>query len=234
MRCFSVRTLMTLVLLIAIGLAALRNANGIWAAMMLTVACGAVASAVMGALILRGKERYGWAGFAVFGGGYLAIAIGPCLGDAYQSHLGTTAMLDYVQTKVRTSRRLSRVPKPRTLQAVLLQDIDNMTAVTSNLNDPALINLKKRLARLEVDIEQERVSEAVAKRWLSFLPGAVNAVPFFCVGHSLFALCAGMVGIAVARWFYARRERQEASHAISPARLERSCLAGEIGNGVEP
>jgi hypothetical protein len=67
---------------------------------MLLIAFGASATAVVNALILRGTERYGWTGFAIFSGGYLRITLGPLLNAPYNSHLGTTAVLNYVQSKV--------------------------------------------------------------------------------------------------------------------------------------
>src|SRR6266436_1870509 len=100
MRRFSIRTLMAFVLVSAVGLAALRNASDLWAGMMLLVALAAVGVAVLGAVILRGRERCGWAGFAFFTGGYLALAIAPWLSDTFQAQLGTTHLLRYVHSQV--------------------------------------------------------------------------------------------------------------------------------------
>ena len=97
---FSVRSLMVFVVVSAVGLAALRSANEIWASVMLLIAFGASATPVVNALILRGTERYGWTGFAIFSGGYLGITLGPLLNTPYNSHLGTTAALNYVQSQV--------------------------------------------------------------------------------------------------------------------------------------
>src|SRR5436309_1310644 len=94
---------MTFVLVSAVGLAALRNASDLWAGMMMLVALAAVGVAVLGAVILRGRERYWWAGFAFFTGGYLALAIGPWLSDTLQPQLGTTALLKYVHSQVAAS-----------------------------------------------------------------------------------------------------------------------------------
>ena len=40
----------------------------------------------------------------------------------------------------------------------------------------------------------------------SALPGAANYDQFLRIGHSLFALLAGLVGGTVAVWFWGRRE----------------------------
>jgi hypothetical protein len=57
MRRFSIRTLMSAIVVSAIGLAALRNASDLWAGIMLLVALAAVGVAVLGAIILRGRDR---------------------------------------------------------------------------------------------------------------------------------------------------------------------------------
>ena len=41
------------------------------------------------------------------------------------------------------------------------------------------------------------------------LQGAADRRDFLRVGHSLFALLAGLLGGTIARWFYARRVRGE-------------------------
>src|ERR1035441_7935872 len=95
MRRISIRSLMALVLVSAVGLAALRNAGDLWAGMLLLGTLAAVGVAVMGAIILRGRERYWWLGFALFSGGYLALALGPL-----QRQLSTTHLLAYIHAKV--------------------------------------------------------------------------------------------------------------------------------------
>ncbi len=100
MRRFSIRSPMAFIVVAAIGLAALRNANDLWAGMLLLLALAPVAIAMMGAVILRGGERYWWAGFAFFGGGYLAVAVGPWLSDTFQPQLGTTQVLRHAHDRM--------------------------------------------------------------------------------------------------------------------------------------
>ena len=42
-------------------------------------------------------------------------------------------------------------------------------------------------------------------RWKSLLPGAANYEAFSVVGHSLFALLAGILGMVIARRYQARQ-----------------------------
>jgi len=62
---------MAFVLVCAVGLAALRNANELWARVMMMVAVALVGVAVLWAILLRGRERAWWLGFAVLGATYL-------------------------------------------------------------------------------------------------------------------------------------------------------------------
>ena len=86
---------MVFIVVSAISLAALRGADETWAGMLLLAALAAVGAAVLGAAILRGRERAWCAGFACFGGGYLAITFGPWLSDSFEPRLGTTHLLEY-------------------------------------------------------------------------------------------------------------------------------------------
>ena len=156
---FSIRTLMAFVLVSAVGLAALKNASDLWAGMMLLVALGSVGIALLGAFILRGKERYWCAGFAFFAGGYVALAFAPWLSETFEVKMGTTYLLGELYSRVSPE-----MPGGNTIE-------------------------QQQVSRLARDAKLEQ---------------------FQRVGHSLFALLAGLLGGASATWFYARRKRTEA------------------------
>jgi hypothetical protein len=211
MRRFSIRSLMAFVLACALGMAALRNANEFWAGAMIMVALAAVGTAVLGALTLRGADRYGWAGFAVFSGGYLVIAVGPWPSDSFKPQLGTTALLTYVRARAADTLTspTESLPGLQLRRAQLVQQIEAFAAVTRDSFDPALVELKKRLANVDIAIQRAIAGGPSASPWRALRPGAMHVAHFFCVGHSLFSLLAGLVGTAVARGFYARRLRAE-------------------------
>jgi hypothetical protein len=56
--------LMAIVLYVAVGFAALRNADAFWASATLSLAILSVSVALAGALACRGRARASWAGFA--------------------------------------------------------------------------------------------------------------------------------------------------------------------------
>ena len=162
MRRFSIRTLMAVILVSAIGLAALKNANDLWAGMMMLFALAAVAIAVMGAVILRGEERYWWAGFAFFCGGYLAISVGPWLSPWFRTQLGTTHLLDILYKQMfasGVSALNDTEMEPLLLEQAQIEiRLAHMKRAVRNFNDnPAVMMLVKRLEAPpgETDCEQE-------------------------------------------------------------------------------
>ncbi len=214
MRRFSIRTLMVFVLVSAVGLAALRNANGVWAGVKLLLALASVGVAVVGTCLMRVRERAWWLGFGVFGGGYLAVAIAPVLSSPFNAYLGTTSLLNSMQSRAATASSipLEVLVSRRTLLAARLEFLDR--------DDPKVAESRDRraagLANLDAMIEQEQTSQLYGERWRSFLPGAANAGLFRCVGHSLFVLLAGLVGGMIAVRFYARREAGESNFGSVP------------------
>jgi hypothetical protein len=197
MRRISIRGLMTIIVVSAVGLAALRNANDLWAAMIFLVAAAAVGVAVLGALFSRGGKRAWWTGFALFGGGYLVAALGPL-----QPQLITTHLLELIHRNVTTVTvvefEVSRADQNSILYRVVYSDGVTVRKVANNVVDTT-------------PPEVLLASMAPAKGWRSAIPGAANHDPFLRVGHGLFAFLAGLVGGTVAAWFWRRQERAEAA-----------------------
>ncbi len=100
MRRFSIRALMVLVLVCSVGLAALKNANELWAATMVLASFMASGIAVLGAFNSGGGERAWWLGFAVFCGGYLGLTFGNMQNDEQRTKLGTTQLLDAIHSRI--------------------------------------------------------------------------------------------------------------------------------------
>jgi hypothetical protein len=71
---FPIAGLMGTILVVAIVLAALRNASQTWAGVTFLLTCGVLCLAVVGVVCRNGSERAWWLGFALFGWGYLALA----------------------------------------------------------------------------------------------------------------------------------------------------------------
>jgi hypothetical protein len=168
MRRFSIRALMASVVASAIGLAALRDANAMWAVIMLLVALSAIDAAILAAVLMPGRPRAWWAGFAAFSGGYLVAGLSPA-----GLELSTTRALGYVHSQVLKPPEAWSVPQ------------------VADSASPSLA----------------APSVPPVNPWRAALPGAADLAAFERVGHSLFALLAGLVGGTVAVFVHARRER---------------------------
>jgi hypothetical protein len=230
---------MAFVLIAAIGLAALRNASEPWAGIMLMLAIATVGVALLGSVLSRGRERAWWLGFAVFGGGYLVVAICPI-----QSELATTWVLRYVHDRVHdqsqydaTLYRLTALRQTLFAAKMKPRAASDTGGIPSDSNDPATVRLlaaqediRRRIKTLESRLQVLRGpnsagisassdsgaiegEELPVNRWRSLLPGAANLDAFQRVGHSLFALLVDLIGGAIGFWFWERSNRREAGSA---------------------
>src|SRR4051812_9031328 len=98
MRRYSIGGLMILMLVLAVSVAALRDASDAWAGVFLGVTLFLLASSLLGILYRRGATRAGWQGFALFGWGYLVLAMGPTGLDP--AKLPTTRLLDLLHFRL--------------------------------------------------------------------------------------------------------------------------------------
>jgi hypothetical protein len=74
---FTIAQLMTLILLVGFGFAALRNAYQLWASATHTIAIISILAALLFAFANKGKARMTSAGFAIFGSAYFLISLFP-------------------------------------------------------------------------------------------------------------------------------------------------------------
>jgi hypothetical protein len=183
MRRFTILGLMGLVLGLAVAIAALRNADDYWAGGLLLATDLIIGVAALGAVYHVGRRRAGRLGFAVFSGGYFALAfLG--LSESNLAKLPTTWLLRYVHEKVaptpfvytKHATLYSTVPASWTTSTV--RNVHHVSWTYNHIASP--------------------------NRWKSMLPGAANYESFGAVGHCLFALLAGLMGTIIARRFQAR------------------------------
>lgn len=94
---FTIGGLMAVVLVLAIGFAALRNANETWSGVMTLATYGALGVAILGIVFRKGAQRAWWLGFFVFGWGFLCVA--PHLSSWSTRRPPTLALLEWLRTK---------------------------------------------------------------------------------------------------------------------------------------
>jgi hypothetical protein len=207
---------MAVIVVSAVGLAALRNANELWSGIMLLAVLVIVGMAILGAILLRGRDRAWWLGFALFAGGYLALAFTSLAAPVAMPKLATTHLLDYVHS--RATNPTGSKPSFEQLQIVrlegLLAEQKYMKQLIPNPHDLALKLIQNNVNELSQRIGlpvNSTVSPDRTNAWQAILPGAATYEDFERVGHGLFALVFGLLGGLIAGWLYAKRERAEAS-----------------------
>ena len=70
---FTLAQSMAIVLLIGVGLAAMRSASVLWSSTVFTLTVAVLSAAILGAMARRGRARMTWVGFALFGWVYLGM-----------------------------------------------------------------------------------------------------------------------------------------------------------------
>jgi hypothetical protein len=210
MRRFTILGLMGLVFGVAVAVAALRNADDYWAGGLLLATPLLIGFVTLGAVYHSGRPRARRLGFAVFAGGYFALAF---LGRLDQNaKLPTTWLLLYVHQQVATTQTYalaftSAAPGQTSQGTILMTNVtpgpSANTVTTTTTSQVILTN---------------NVSVATPARWKSLLPGAANYESFSIVGHSLFTLLAGLLGMVIARRHQARQERALETDTVAEAR----------------
>jgi uncharacterized membrane protein len=74
---FTLAQLMTVVLYVGFGFAALRNADRYWADATYTIAIISIAAALLSAIVRQGTARVPWMGYAIFGWTYVLLDLLP-------------------------------------------------------------------------------------------------------------------------------------------------------------
>jgi hypothetical protein len=89
MRRFSIRAVMAVIVLAAIGLAAVRNCSPVWSGAMLSITFFTLTCSILGIAFRRKRRRIYWIGFATLGWVYLLLSFHPSLHSYVgQSFLG--------------------------------------------------------------------------------------------------------------------------------------------------
>jgi hypothetical protein len=226
MRRFSIRETMSVILVCAVGLAALRNANEFWAGVVVLATMAVLGTALLGVIHRRGTGRAWWLGFGIFAGGYLVLALGPWFSDHIQPTLATTLLLDYVHLKVTSEPvpRFSALRMLRDRRQTLAEALASSKKMVRNVNDPGVKRIQRELDSLDIQITQIQgfpaslfaiaptegaAPAAPLSGWQIALPGAANHDQFLRIGHCLSALLAGLGGAFISVQLFASRDSSE-------------------------
>jgi hypothetical protein len=200
MRRFTILGLMGLVFGLAVAIATLRNADDTWAGGLLLGIALFLGVLALGAMFHTDRRREWRLGFAVFGGGYFALAF---LGLSEQNltRLPTSWLLMYVH---------QRAAPPQTFR-VLLTSLNpgpagQGTVLTSNVSSGPTANTITTTTTMKYALTKS-ANVNQPNGWRQLLPGAANYEAFSVVGHCLFALLSGLMGAFLALRIAAKRNR---------------------------
>jgi hypothetical protein len=178
---FSIAGLMALVVVAAVGVAALRFANELWAGVLLLATVGIFGAAILGIVHRRDGKRAWWQGFALFGWGYFALALGPWFHAAIAPSLPTTTGLTALFAKLH--------PSPPQVGWVAYSDTSWTSTATAPGTAPAITSGTAPPASMTSTITL----------WMP----SPSPDHFLRVGHCLWALLAACVGGLIGRAFHA-------------------------------
>jgi hypothetical protein len=183
---FPIAGLMGLVVVAAVGVAALRFASELWAGVLLMLTLGVLGAAVLAFHERTEASRSWWRGVALFGWGYVVLAMGPWAAESIAPHLPTTAGLDVRYARMHPGG--AEAGQARRLGEGALRDYIVAVNTTSGANSAVAFSPGGKLV-------------------VSGAPPGPAPEPFPRVGHSLWALLAACVGGLVGRDCHARGER---------------------------
>ncbi len=108
---FHLGTLLLMVLLAGVGVAALRESNATWDSSIFSLTLGMLSISILLAVHRREARRAFWLGFALFGSAYLGLSLIPLI----EPRLITTKALAFLDSKI-----------PRSIPAgIAYSDFDN-------------------------------------------------------------------------------------------------------------
>jgi hypothetical protein len=206
---FSIASLMTLVVFVAVSLAALRYVSPLWARALFSITWGILLAAVIGIIYRDGRRRAFWVGFALFGFGYLALSFGPWASAEVRPHLITTALLNELYPRMHPESGSTTATTILTLNPV------GSTSTTSTATAPGTIVVDNVQTSANVFVPVTVIGNmAYALTALgASASSSEQAEQFQRVGHALFVLLMAGWGGMIARLAYETRENHRDEEA---------------------
>ncbi len=182
---FTIASLLIVVLLAAVGFAALREANESWDSGLFSLTLGVLLISILLAVHCAESRRAFWVGFAVFGWTYLGL----CLVPSIDSRLITTRALAQLAHNV--PRRTLKIGKVRHAGSWS----NSSESPDYQVSSVAFSSDGSRIATSQPGIVM--LWDATTGKLLGGSTGTTEN--FVRIGHSLFALLAGWLGGLLSR-----------------------------------
>ena len=196
---FHIGTLVILILVLGVGLAAVREANETWDSSIFSITLGMLLISILLTVHRVEKRRAFWLGFALFGSAYLGLSLVPSI----ESRLITTKALAYLDSKV--PGRSSGISSSQLLW--------NLLVLGSPSNSVQGVDVTTAGNQLAIsDQGQVWLWNRTTGRLLGGWSG--TSENFVKIGHSLFALLAGWLGGQLSRRLYRDSRHPEVSTPV--------------------
>jgi hypothetical protein len=174
---FNIGNLLTIIFVLGVGFAALRESNDLWESGVFTLTIGLVLISILFAVHRTESRRAFWTGFALFGWVYLGLSLIPSI----ESRLITTKALAYLDSKV----------PGRYLEVSIGEDWGSGSAPPNNQAQKVAILGEGNQAISSIP-GQVKTWHFPARTTFGGWRG--TKVNFIRIGHSLFALLVGWLG----------------------------------------
>ena len=164
---FAISSLLAIILVLGVGIAALRESYEIWESSLFAFTIGVLLISILLAVHRTEKRRAFWLGFAFFGSAYLGLSLVP----SNESRRITTRAFDYLDSKIRDRSLVS------------LRHVWDTWSSQPNQNNSA----SRAFSQQFVLGEWTATGNVV-------VPATGSTMSFIRIGHSLLALIAAIGG----------------------------------------
>jgi hypothetical protein len=212
---FSIRQLLVAVAFVAIGAAALRNANSYWMSAVWAFVPLLLAVAILLAIFRRGQSQAFWIGFGLFGWLYFAlvlVAYWPTSANvgrydplaSYQ--LATTKLIDWAYTKIIPEpQRQSQIPNP----AAQGGGAGGMTGGMMGMGGASGMPMSGFGGMGSMGSGMGGTNPFAFPMIAN--PDYIDATDFQQIGHGLWVVALAAIGGKLAQWIYRTGVRDQAS-----------------------
>lgn len=184
----SIAAVMLWVLIAALAFAAIRSANETWSSLTLSTTLLLLGTSMLASCFSAGSTRAFASGAALFGLGYLALALGPWTSTEIAPHLATSQLLQIVQPRLISPSNNSSL----TLTYAYITTTSPVVATAPPAPNPP------------PPVSFPSAPPAPATAPFTITLAGLPSEEFLRVGHSLFALAFALLGGLIARYFHAR------------------------------
>jgi len=206
---FSIRSLLLAVLILAVGIVALLNANLWWEAAAWSVALFLLACAILLVVYRRDEQRAYWLGFAIFGGLYLSAFLFVALFDWQAGLLGGASVQYNSFVTTRISQFVYGVVIPESRRAEYLSADGNPTSLPPPFVYGYSAVVPAPVAGSTYTPPPLPPPMPPTSSALTSNPSYVPLEKFVSIAHSLWLLLAAAIGGKVCQWIHRTRPREQ-------------------------